>query len=151
MAGKKGRSGRRRISDEKKLEVGIYRPDKSGALDAKPKLPDRVETPELRNPHAAELWETHCLPLINAGVIKTTDVAMAKSMCQLWGLYCEAFEVAHMSPTDKDARISVTSYWTKFEAAAARFGMNPSDRSRLRIDKPTECDDSRPTPKKKPG
>lgn len=136
MAGKKGRSGKRRSSDEIKIAQGTYRADKSGALDEKPLIDGEVSAPEFRNPHAAELWESHVEPLIEVGVVKPTDVAMAKSMCQMWGLYCESFELAALAPADKDARIAVTSYWTKFEAAAARFGMNPSDRSRLRTDKP---------------
>ena len=138
MAGKRGRSGKRRAADEIKIASGTYRADKSGALDEKPVIEGHIATPEFLNPHAAELWDTHVVPLIEAEAIKPTDVAMAKSMCQMWGLYCESFELANLEPTDKDARIAVTSYWTKFEAAASRFGMNPSDRSRLRTDKPKQ-------------
>jgi hypothetical protein len=46
--------------------------------------------------------------------------------------------VANSNPIDKDARISVTAYWAKFEQGAARFGLNPSDRQKIKADKPVK-------------
>ena len=138
MAGKRGRSGPKAKPTELKILDGTFRKSRDGAPEGRPDLSGEIIPPELRSPAALDMWETQVQRLIDSEVIKPTDVPMALSMCQLWGLYCECYEAARMNPIDKDTRIAVCSYWTKFEQVAARFGMNPSDRSRLRLDKPPE-------------
>lgn len=76
---------------------------------------------------AATLYEEKKLTLV--------DLALLQSTCEMWGLYRSAFALAAANPIDKDARIAVTSYWAKFEQGAARFGMNPSDRQRIKATK----------------
>ncbi len=80
------------------------------------------------------MWDSHVRALEEMGVATPTDAAILQSMCELWGLYRMAYELAESMPIDKDARIAVTTYWAKFEAAAARCGLNPSDRGRLKVD-----------------
>lgn len=138
MAGRRPNAGRPRKSDELKIAKGTYREDRSGVLDLKPDLSGDIDKPEFVNAHASDMWDNEVAKLIDSGVIKPTDIAMARSMCQMWGLYCDCYAAAESNPVDKDTRIAVCSYWSKFEQAAARFGMNPSDRGRLRIDKPKE-------------
>lgn len=132
-------AGRPRKPTELKVKQGTYRADRDGPLpEDLPHLDGEIATPEFPDPAAKAMWEDHIQPLIGLSVVKPTDVPLAISMCQLWGLYCECYEAARLDPTDQDTRVAVCSYWTKFEQAAARFGMNPSDRSRLRLDKPVQ-------------
>ncbi len=130
-------AGRPRKPTEMKVLEGTYRHDRDGPLPEDfSQLDGEIATPEFPDPAALEMWNTHIQQLIDAGVVKPTDVPLAISMCELWGLYRHAYEAARKSPTDQDTRVALCSYWTKFEQASARFGMNPSDRSRLRLDKP---------------
>jgi len=120
-----------------KVLEGTYRHDRDGPLPADfSQLDGEIATPEFPDPAALEMWNTHIQRLIDVGVVKPTDVPLAISRYELWGLYRHAYEAARKNPTDQDTRVALCSYWTKFEQASARFGMNPSDRSRLRLDKP---------------
>ncbi len=132
-------AGRPRKPTEIKVLQGTYRRDRDGPLPADlPQLDGEIATPDFPDPAALEMWNTHIQQLIDARVVKPTDVPLAISMCELWGLYRSSYEAARKSPTDQDTRVALCSYWTKFEQASARFGMNPSDRSRLRLDKPAQ-------------
>jgi phage terminase small subunit len=88
----------------------------------------------------AWLWDGPVEERIEAGVVGASDGPMAWSMCELWGLYRGAVVEAKKDPINKEARIAVTGYWHAFEVAASRFGMNPSDRSKLRMDAPKASD-----------
>ena len=79
------------------------------------------------------MWDQVVADLTSRGIAKKIDTAMLISLCELWGLYRQAMNAAKTMPTNKDARISVVTYWAKWEVAAATFGLNPSDRARLQI------------------
>lgn len=136
MAGKRGRSGRRPKPRVLHIAEGTHRDDRHGAVGDSFDAEGAPEKPEFSNPWAAQLWEQEVSDLINRGIAKKLDRAMLQSMCELWGLYRHSLSIAEDNPIDKDARIAVATYWAKFEQAAARFGMNASDRSRLKIEKP---------------
>lgn len=138
MAGKRGRSGRRPKPDAVKLAAGTYRYSDSGDPEEKPEADGAPQKPVFASVHASELWDKTVTELVAMQVAARIDSALLRSMCELWGLYRISYEIAESDPTDKDARIAVVAYWAKFEQAAARFGMNPSDRGRLRIEKPKE-------------
>ena len=131
--------GRPRKPTELKVAQGTYRADRDGPRpEDLPNLDGEIERQSFPNHAARQMWNTVVQQLIDAGVVKPTDVPMARSMCEFWGLYWSSYKLASKNPTDPAIRVAVCSYWTKFEQAAARFGMNPSDRSRLRLDKPPE-------------
>lgn len=117
-----------------KLAQGTYRASDSGDPDEKPDAQGVPEKPDFGNPHAAELWDEIAEELVAMNVARRIDAAMLRSMCEMWGLYRTSYGIAESDPTDKDARIAVATYWAKFEQAAARFGLNPSDRGRLRVE-----------------
>lgn len=136
MAGKRGKGGRPPKPVPVRIADGTHRNDRHGSVDALVQPAEAPEKPHFENAAAADLWDTLVAELIELGVAKSTDAALLQSMCEMWGLYRAAYSVAEQDPTDKDARIAVTSYWAKFETAASRCGMNPTDRGRLRINKP---------------
>lgn len=126
MAGKLGRSGRppSPVSGDSAFTVLM------------PPLPEMPQKPEFECPLAGELWDEVAGKLHEAKLLRVVDLPLLQSACELWGLYRRAYSAANRNPVDKDCRIAVTAYWAKFEQAAARFGLNPSDRQRLKTDAP---------------
>lgn len=139
MAGKKGRSGRKPAKpDAVRLADGTYRSDRHGLIELKPQAGGLPRKPIFACRHAEQLWDDIAAELAEIGVVKRIDASLLQSLCELWGLYRKSYAIAAQRPIDRDARISVVAYWAKFEQAAARFGLNPQDRSRLQIDKPKQ-------------
>lgn len=136
MSGKLGRSGRKATPDVVKFAHGTYRPTRDGEPGSKPAATGSPDKPTFVDANAEWLWESTVTRLTATGVAKQIDTALLRSMCELWGLYCASYSVAVKDPTDKEARCAVVGYWAKFEQAAARFGMNASDRSRLQVEEP---------------
>lgn len=136
MAGKRGRGGQPPKPTALRLADGTHHRYRHGdpteALAAESL--DAPERPHFENAAAADLWDSVVPRLINLGIAKETDAAMLRSMCEMWGLYRAAYAAAEQDATDKDARIAVTAYWAKFETAASRFGLNASDRGRMRVE-----------------
>ncbi len=127
MSGKMGRSGRK---------PGIYAGD--GDVLQLPALERLPEKPMFASEAASQLWDDVAETLYEEKKLTLVDLALLQSTCELWGLYRDSFQCAVANPIDKDARIAVTAYWAKFEQGAARFGMNPSDRQKIRANKPVK-------------
>lgn len=121
MSGKMGRSGRPRLVS----------PDDNDVLQL-PALEGPPDKPAFASDDASKLWDDVAGVLYAKECLTLIDLALLQSTCELWGLYRAAFAVAVSDPTDKDSRIAVTAYWAKFEQGCARFGMNPSDRQKLK-------------------
>lgn len=134
MAGKKGRSGRRPKPDALKIASGTYRADRSGDLASKVTPEGKPERPHFTNPDAAAMWDREVEELMRVGVATVLDGPMLQIMCELYGLYRASYAIAELDPTDKDARIATATYATKVDAIASRFGLNASDRGRLKVD-----------------
>jgi len=136
MAGKKGRSGGRPKPTALHISQGTHRADRHGPIDSQVEFDPEIEKPNFECPYAEAMWNKEVQATIDAGIVTKVDGPLLRSACDLWGLYMMSCQIATNDPTDRDARIAVTAYWAKFEQAAARFGWNPSDRSRLKIEKP---------------
>jgi len=122
----------------KKLEGN---PGKRPLSEAEPKAAGRPMRPESLTGDAAWLWDQVVEELGSSGVAKQIDTAMLWSLCEMWGFYRRAAKAAEEHPFDKDVRIAVTGYWSAFERAASKFGLDPATRSRLRTgneDKPED-------------
>jgi phage terminase small subunit len=125
------RSGRPRKSVEFKKAAGTYRQDRDGdelPVDGEPIRPRGLTKDE------RWLWDSVVLAYRGTGVLATIDTAALLSACELWSLYRSALAIVKLDPTDKEARIAVISYWTSFERAASRLGLNPSDRARMNVE-----------------
>lgn len=136
MAGKKGRSGRPRKATALHIAEGTHRHNEHGDIGDAVLATGCPEKPHFASIAASDHWDEVVPQLVSLGVAAQVDRSHLIAMCELWGLYRSAYDIAESHPTDKDARIAVSTYFTKWESAAARVGMNPSDRSRLKIDKP---------------
>jgi len=99
----------------------------------------KPDKPEGLAPAASELWD--CI-VAHGGTLPLTalDAPALSAACQLWALYLQAVEAAQADPCDKVCRVAVTSYHAAFQAAAAKLGLSPADRARLRIEPAQESD-----------
>lgn len=136
MAGKRGRSGPKPKPTMLSIADGTHRPDRHGEIGEAVRADTHFEKPNFQCTYADALWEETIVPAMAAGYLTVLDAPLCRSVCELWGLYVMSYDIALSEPTDKDARIAVTNYWAKFEQAAARLGLNPCDRARLKIEKP---------------
>jgi phage terminase small subunit len=130
MAGNRN-SGRPRTPAAKLKLHGTFRADRHGARAQAPAVGGLPEKPKGLKSTAAWLWELVISEYSEKGILARLDTPALWSMCEMWGLYRTAVEAATKQPADRDMRLAAVSYKQSFDAAAARFGLNPSDRSKL--------------------
>lgn len=138
MAGKAGRSGRKRKADAIKIATGTFYHYRDGDPEAKPQAKGEPSKPTGLLPDAEEFWDQYVPLLVEMGVAKSSDGPRLQAMAEAWALLRMATKAVNQDPLDKDARISYAEYARQFANAAADFGMNPSSRSRITIDKPAK-------------
>jgi phage terminase small subunit len=109
-----------------------YRADRHGNRAAEAKADGEPLKPTRMSADERWMWKL-VDSLTSMGVTKKIDTPHVWSMCEMWGLYRQSVVLAKADPTDKDARIAVVSYWTAFEAAAAKCGLTPTDRAKLTV------------------
>lgn len=138
MAGNKN-SGRPATPHPLKVLRGTARADRVTGLpdeaDGKP------EKPRFQDHKASAFWDSEVEPLIAAGVAKRRDAPALQTMCEVYGLYVYCYELSLIEPSNKDARIATKTWLDGWTAIAAKFGMNPSDRQRIKAepDKPKDA------------
>lgn len=138
MAGVKGRGGRPAKPLKLHVVAGTFREDRHGGDP--PAIEGEVVKPEFLDPMAGAFWDRIAPKLIAAKVLTPADVESLQSCCDVWALWRKTHFMLMANPTDKDTRIAASTYLGLFNAIAARFGLNPSDRTRLKIEKPTKVD-----------
>lgn len=113
---------------------GQFRSDRHGDRLNEPTVVGRPEMPDWLAEDAVWLWELVVNEYADSGPIARLDTAALAAACDLWSLYRKASEKAERQPLEKDYRIAVTSYYAAWERAAAKLGLNPVDRRRLRVE-----------------
>lgn len=123
-----------------------YRIDRHGEASSawlpygEPVMPDSL------SPEARELWESLVPQLTQRGVATAVDTAELTGLCEWWGRYREASatlgEIEDRKSTEY-YRIGILAgaFWKNFSTAASRFGLNPSDRAKLRLGVETQEDE----------
>ena len=81
------------------------------------------------------LWDLVLEEYASAGPLKRIDTAAVLACCDLWSKYRAVSQLADSDPADKDMRIAVTAYYAAWERAAAKIGINPVDRRRVRTER----------------
>lgn len=97
-----------------------------------------ITAPEGMRADAAALFMVLARDL--AHILQPSDVFALQALCECWSLYRRCLPILEADPTNKDARLAAVSYINQFDRIAARFGLTPSDRARLRIEPPREPD-----------
>lgn len=123
----------------KKLHIleGSFRKDRHSSPGDSVSLEGEVIVPEM-NELAMSLWKSVVAPLIALKVVTPADVPAAQAMCESWSLMRRTLAALDNDACDKLARTAYTAYGVMFDKFAARFGMTPADRQRLRLEKPEE-------------
>jgi P27 family predicted phage terminase small subunit len=125
---------------------GRYRSDRHGE-PCEVWLPDGAPTmPDWLTDEARELWEALVPPLAQRGVATEIDAAELAAMCDWWKRYrqaCRALDDIsdRQSNTYYRTQILAGAAWKNFSSAASRFGLNPSDRAKLRLGVEPRADD----------
>jgi len=92
------------------------------------------ERPAGLDSDAAWLWDFLLADPAFAANVNRWDTPLLTTLCRVWSLVCRAQTEAAKQPLDRDARIALTQYVSTFDSLAARFGLSPSDRQRMRIE-----------------
>ena len=135
MAGKPGRSGRKRKADSLKIADGTYRADRSGDPDSKPKPLGKPTKPEFEGQEASDFWDKYVVELIDLGVATSLDAPRLQHLCEVWALLRRATVAVDEDPLEKMARIAYAEYSRQFGTLASEFGLNPASRSKIEIER----------------
>lgn len=134
--------GRKRKPTGIHLAEGTWRGDRHGdpeeemQIDGEP-LPDN-DLPEF----GLKLWNQIVPVLVEAGAVTFVDSPLLNKLCRLYarGMMWDK-EIFSAKRIDdklyKKERIS-SLIWNDFNKVAAKFGMSPSDRTNIRLEKPAE-------------
>jgi P27 family predicted phage terminase small subunit len=156
--------GRPRLSDAEKVARGTYRIDRQGLPTKAIELPDTGPAkPEGLCEVASAYWTEVVPDLVKAGLAKKIDGAELAQMCcwyaesirlhkamaecpvdVTWGGDDEDGDEDQDEPKGHYRLVMMAATADKqFRSIADKFGMNPADRSRLRI-KPAETENELP-------
>lgn len=123
--------GRPRMpTDTLKLHGG-YRPDRHGARE-EPVAGGAPVKPALKGEASAH-WDAVVPLLVANGSAKAQDSASLQTMCEMWSLYRATLKKAEKTPDDKALRTAVLGYKQAWETLACKFGLTPSDRTRINV------------------
>jgi Phage terminase, small subunit len=117
------------------LKVFGGRKDRIAQRKQAPQPSGAPERPANLEGDAAWHWDFAVRQLAELGVVTRLDTMELTIASETWGLYRAAADAAKLDPLDKDTRIAVVQYKTAWEASAAKLGLNPTDRQRLKIEK----------------
>lgn len=125
---------------------GKFRSDRHGTA-AEVWQPIGLPTmPDWLSNEAKKLWETVVEQLARRGVATGADVAELTALCDWWGRYRAALieldKIADKT-SNEYYRLSILAgaAWKNFAGVSAKFGLNPSDRAKLRFDSGSEKED----------
>lgn len=127
------RSGRTPKPAEFHVLHGTHRADRHGPATEQAFDPDGgapIVKPEGLTGEAGKLFD-ELLPRLRP-ILKPTDTAAFLMLCNVYALYAASLAIAQTAPTDKPAKSAVLGYLAAFDKLAARFGLTPTDRQRLR-------------------
>jgi P27 family predicted phage terminase small subunit len=132
-----GRGRPSKSLDEHKL-AGTYRPGRHGNDSQSWEPTGEPSPPYELTEDAAELWEQLVPVLVQRGVATAVDSAELAAMCTFWRRFRQASRALDELTDCGDLKAcrllrQANIAFKAFSAIAAKFGLNPSDRSRLRL------------------
>jgi len=142
---KKGQDmARPRKTDIEKRLAGTFRQDRSDGRSVVTPIEGELTRPDDLTGAAVALWDKIVPDLQKSGVACPVDSTMLGDMCRWYSRYVRwaaALDCADpMDDKSKGLLLGAGRCWKSFDDLAARFGMTPGDRQRLRIEKPIEDD-----------
>ncbi len=132
------------IPNEVKIAGGTLQPYRDGAKDELVMAKGKVEMPDDLEDEVREVWEAIVPDIIALDVVRTIDVHQLVDMCrwralwEKWFAELLAMDIAKANVDEKlIARLlrGVDMASDKFFRISQLFGLSPSDRTKLRLDK----------------
>lgn len=130
------------------LLEGRFREDRHGSAEQVWLPPSTLpDAPSWLRSEGRELWQRLAPQLSAVGVATDLDATELAALCEWWGRFREASQaldaVSERQSTEY-YRLSILANmaWKNFSAAASKFGLNPSDRARLRLNPDGEQKDT---------
>lgn len=118
---------------ELKLHGG-FRKDRHSDRENEPQVGGLPEKPKGLCADAAWFWDLVMSEYRESGPVRRLDTGALWAACDLWSKYRAASRLAENDPIEKNIRIAVTAYYAAWERAAAKLGLNPVDRRRVRVE-----------------
>lgn len=139
MTGRRGRPPKPPILH---IAEGTHRRDRHGdPAEAVPSfgVPER---PKRLTGEARKLWESVVPGLVSSGVATERDTYALAEMCEWYKRYrkaaTQADKIAATNPYWADLLRAAKTAWTEFDRVAARFGLTPADRAKLKTETPSK-------------
>jgi P27 family predicted phage terminase small subunit len=131
-------AGRPRKPDELKILEGTFRKDRDGDPSQAVQATGEPAPPPHLKGEALAFWSEVVPGLVATGVAKAADAPALAGMCEWWARYRKlARRLDRMTGKAAKAMPQVVMMlgiaWDKFDRVAARFGLTPSDRAKLRL------------------
>lgn len=130
--------GRPRKPTAAKILDGTYRPDRDGSPEQVVSAAGSPEPPPELQGDALAFWRRVIPGLCERNCAAVCDASALAMMCEWWARYRRYSEALDaMIPTDKGTyqmTVLCGIATTNFDKLAARFGLTPSDRAKLRAD-----------------
>jgi P27 family predicted phage terminase small subunit len=130
--------GRPRKPTELKLLHGTHREDRDGPLGSAVRLEGVPAMPGHLNDDAKAFWSAVVPGLVATRVAAACDAPVLGEMCVWWEVYRRFSDHLQDTGAEEDgalrAMVNAKMAWKEFDRIAARFGLTPSDRARLRVD-----------------
>ena len=130
--------GRPRKPVAAKILAGTFRADRDGPPSSQVGAGGAPEAPARLSGEALALWGRVVPGLAASGVARSCDSEALAMMCEWWGRYrrfSEALDRAlDAGESTYQLTLQVGIATTNFDRLAARFGLTPADRAKLRVD-----------------
>lgn len=130
--------GRPRKPVAQKVAEGTFRPDRDGDPALQVEASGLPVPPADLSAEALAFWNLIVPQLVASKVAAEADSTQLGMMCQWWARYQRYSEACDTLPIDDKGLYQMTVLcgiaWTNFDKIAARFGLTPSDRAKLRVD-----------------
>ena len=112
------------------LADGTYRADRHrDRLGSEPIADGKPVRPCGMDPTAKKLWDAVVPELVAMGAVAKIDTVMLSEMCRWYSRYRE---MADKPDPDYHSAVMTVMAWKSFAQVAAKFGLSPSDRAKLR-------------------
>lgn len=125
--------GRPSIPFDRRVFEGTARSDRYGTADEQPKADGKPTPPPDLSPGARAVWDS-LLPQI-ASWVRAADSLELGRFCQWYAWHltvCEKINASKKGGT-LHQRSWAERTWVQCDKIAARFGLTPSDRAKLRV------------------
>jgi len=131
--------GRPRKPKALKVLQGTFRKDRDGDPASEVPAEGEPRKPTDLKEAASTFWDEIVPGLVAARIARACDTAALTVLCQWWDRYLRFSSALDEieEPKDKEARrltIMTGIAWNQFERIAAKFGLTPADRARLKPD-----------------